>query len=64
MERVVFEIILEQREEEQKAGRNVATLQCRNVSAISVSPSLKAKGTRNRGGSKILTDEGTESREQ
>ena len=31
MERVIFEIILEQREEEQKADRNVATSQRRDV---------------------------------
>ena len=98
MERAVFEIILEQREEEQKAGRNIATsqhldiptsrrrvkekrkstsgqrrnastsrrlnvamLQRRDVSVISASPSLKAKGTKNRLIGK-RTDEGTESR--
>ena len=31
MERAVFRIILEQREEEQKAGRNVVMYQCRDV---------------------------------
>ena len=44
MERAVFKTILEQREEEHEAGRNVATPQCRDVSTNSVSTSLKAEG--------------------
>ena len=57
MERAVFGTILEQREEEQEAGRNVGSIrrgsqqvanvvtsQRRDVSANSVSSSLKAKG--------------------
>ena len=45
MKRLVFGTILEQREEEHEAGRNVAT------SANSVSTSSKAKGPEIEGGS-------------
>ena len=83
MEREVFGTILGQREEEKKAGKNVATSQrrdvgstrrgsqevanvatpqCRNVSAISASASLKAKGTKKMRGIEKRTDEGMESR--
>ena len=41
---------------------SVATPQRRDVNAIFASPSLKAKGTRNRGGIERRTDEGMESR--
>ena len=64
MERAVFGIILEQSEDEQEAGRNVTTSQCRvkkkrkstsgqrrDVSANSVSTSLKAMGPEIKGGS-------------
>ena len=44
VERAVFEIILEQRAEVQKVGRNVLTSQRRDVSTIFASLSLKAKG--------------------
>ena len=71
MERAVFEIILEQREEEQKAGRNVATSSQREEK-VNKWPTLrrqrefclniiKSKRTRNRGGIKKRTDEGMES---
>ena len=38
--------------------------QCRDVSAISASPSLKEKGTRNLRGIEIRMDEGTEKEDQ
>ena len=41
---------------------NVAMLQRHDVSSISASPSLKEKGTRNRGGLKIRTNKGTKSK--
>ena len=67
MERAVFEIILEQREEEQKAGKNVATSQRRDsptsrrqhdfcLIIIKSKRDQKSRGIRKR------TDEGKESR--
>ena len=71
MERVVFEIILEQIEEEQKAGRNVATSGQREEEVNKWPTSrrqrefclniIKSKRTRNQGGIEKRTDEGTES---
>ena len=69
MERVVFGTFWSREKKSTKlAGTsrcpNVAMSQRRDVSANSVSTSLKAKGTRNQGGSEKHTNEGMESREQ